>query len=290
MKRVFLVVLFLTIVSTVTAQAATYLYFNSEPGDYIGQGSEQTMTDEDGTFTATTNSANGVAVHYRGTTWWDLNFAAPNGERLRPGPYEDATRFPFQSPTEPGLDVSGDGRGCNTLTGRFDILEISYDASGEIDRFAADFEQHCEGMEPALYGSIRINSTVGFPVKVDIEANDHDTPIIVKVGEPVTIRVKIEPGDDQGITGEYWLGKSGTYGSWWFDGNKWIPKLIMPIAWKSQPVAAEDFSFQWVPKAPGIHMFQLVVDENVDGRLDTRFADHVVITVVRNNDVLPSVD
>jgi hypothetical protein len=27
-------------------------------------------------------------------------------------------------------------------------------------RFAADFEQHCEGQDPALFGSVRYNSTV----------------------------------------------------------------------------------------------------------------------------------
>ncbi len=283
MKMPFQVVLLCAILSAATANAATYLYFNSEPGDYIGQGREQTLTDEDGVFTATTNYDNGVSIRYNGTTWWNLNFAAPNEEQLQPGPYEDATRFPFQSPTEPGLDVSGDGRGCNKLTGRFDILEISYNADGEIDRFAADFEQHCEGVDPALYGSIRINSTVGFPAKVDIEANGHDTPIIVKVGEPVTIKVNVDAGDDEGVTGEYWLGKSGTYGSQWFNGTKWVPKYILPIPWKSQPIAPEEFSFKWVPRAPGVQMFQIVIDEKVDGRLDTRFVDHVVITVVKNN-------
>jgi hypothetical protein len=84
--------------------------------------------------------------------------------------YENAARYPFQSPTQPGLEVSGDGRGCNELTGRFDILEISYTSQGEIDRFSADFEQHCEGADSALFGSIRYNATRGFPLKVDINA------------------------------------------------------------------------------------------------------------------------
>jgi hypothetical protein len=72
--------------------------------------------------------------------------------------YELATRFPFQAATVPGLSVSGEGRGCNTLTGRFEVLEVTYGPSGEVLTFAADFAQHCEGMGPALTGSIRYNA------------------------------------------------------------------------------------------------------------------------------------
>lgn len=74
--------------------------------------------------------------------------------------YEGATRYPFQSPTTPGLSVSGTGRGCNTLTGRFDVLEAVYGADGSVQRFAANFEQHCEGGTAALRGSVRYNATV----------------------------------------------------------------------------------------------------------------------------------
>ncbi|HEX4543994.1 MAG TPA: Calx-beta domain-containing protein [Candidatus Acidoferrum sp.] len=60
----------------------------------------------------------------------------------------------------PGLAVSGAGRGCNTLTGRFDVLNASYAANGDVLSFATDFEQHCEGLSPTLFGSIRINSNL----------------------------------------------------------------------------------------------------------------------------------
>ncbi len=52
-------------------------------------------------------------------SFWFLHLAAPAGQELLPGVYEGATRWPFQDPSTPGLDFSGDGRGCNTLTGRF---------------------------------------------------------------------------------------------------------------------------------------------------------------------------
>jgi hypothetical protein len=65
--------------------------------------------------------------------------------------------LPFQGSDQPGLSVSGDGRGCNTLTGRFEVLEAVYRSSGDVVSFAADFEQHCEGAP--LRSSGRFTST-----------------------------------------------------------------------------------------------------------------------------------
>lgn len=159
-----LILIFFTSLFTISANAASLLYMNSEPGDYIGQGQEWNISDVDHTLTATKNYDNGVNVNINGTTWWTLSFAAPGDVLLAPGAYENATRFPFQSPTNPGLSVSGMGRGCNTLTGRFVIHEVVYTQTNDIASFAADFEQHCSDGIPALTGSIRINSDV--PINV----------------------------------------------------------------------------------------------------------------------------
>lgn len=82
-------------------------------------------------------------------------------------------RFPFQFFDQAGLSFSGNGRGCNRLTGRFDVLEAVYGLSGQVVSFAADFEQHCEGGTPALYGQIRYNSNVPLnamvPARITLE-------------------------------------------------------------------------------------------------------------------------
>ena len=262
--------------------AATFLSFDSQPGDYIGQGIEQTWTTEDGTFTANgTTASNVVQISFSGgTAWWYLDFAAPQGQTLQPGPYENATRYPFQSPTLPGLSVSGCGRGCNTLTGRFDVLEVSYSATGQIERFSADFEQHCEGGTPALFGSIRYNASVGFPLKVNIRANSKDTPISVKVGEPVEISTATDAGDDAGIAAEYWLGKSGPYGTQWLSNGRWSKATTSPKKWFSGPVSTSSASFTWTPDAPGVYLFQFAIDYTLDNRLSTQFVDHAVVTVL----------
>lgn len=153
----------------------TILYYKSDPGDYIGRGQEKYYTADDLDFIVSSNYGSynrGVYIrmynYYRtsSSNWvsWSAHFAAPYRNLLTVGTYENATRFPFQAYDEPGLSFSGEGRGCNRLTGRFEIKEIIYDTiSGSVTNFAADFEQHCEGHEPALYGYIRYNSDVPIP-------------------------------------------------------------------------------------------------------------------------------
>ncbi len=137
----------------------TYLEFRSDPGDWIGQGMNHTWYPTDGAFMAL-QSPGYVNVDFRGgPDSWSLTFKAPSGRQLTPGAYEGATRYPFQPPTKPGLDISGSRRACNELTGRFDVLQAEYAPDGRIERFAADFEQHCEGSTPALRGSIRYNAS-----------------------------------------------------------------------------------------------------------------------------------
>lgn len=199
----------------------------------------------------------------------------------RSAAYENATRYPFQSPTLPGLDVSGDGRGCNTLTGRFDILEISY-ASGQISSFAADFEQHCEGGTPALFGSVRYNASVGFPASARVKANGSRTPITAGIGETVNITVETEAGDNQGLDTEYWLARSGPYGTQWFNSGTWKSnKYNLPVLWKKQPLDSNSYNFSWTPQAPGVYMFQFIIDDVIQTKpaLDILSVDHVVITV-----------
>lgn len=145
----------------INAPASTIVMMDSEPGDYIGQGLYSFYSLADGTFTAQSHFDNGVSIFFHSqdySHWWYLDFAAPNNGALAVGTYSGATRFPFQAAGEPGLDVSGDGHVCNTLTGSFEVKEISYGTNNDILSFWATFEQHCEGLPPALRGEIRFNA------------------------------------------------------------------------------------------------------------------------------------
>lgn len=154
-----------------TANAQTFLSYTSQPGDYIGQGQSRTFTPTDSGFSSMISQDNreiAVSVLPSGSFWY-LHLAAPEGQKLLPGVYEGATRWPFQAPPTPGLDFSGDGRGCNTSTGRFEVLEAVYAPFGYVERFHATFEQHCEGTNPALFGEIQIvNPPPPSPLTLDL--------------------------------------------------------------------------------------------------------------------------
>ncbi len=159
-----LVVAFVLLFSAVGVGATpqTFLTLNSQPGDYIGQGITQTLTPADGTFSIS-NTSNTVSVSFHTPSYsqfWYLNFGSVSTAKFAFGEYEGAQRTAFRSPTRPGIDVSGDGRGCNTDSGRFLVTDFGLAPDGTVARLAIDFEQHCEGAPPALFGSIRYNSTV----------------------------------------------------------------------------------------------------------------------------------
>ena len=269
-------------VSVATGHASTFIEMHSEPGDYIGGGGDYEYTTEDGTISVTA-SGNRVSVSFNGGDRWNFDFAGPSGTTLVPGAYEEATRYPFQSPTGNGLSVSGKGRGCNKLTGRFDVLEAAFGGNGEIEQLAVDFEQHCEGQTPALFGKVRYNTTVGVPPRVAITANGSHAPIVVEPGEEISLEVQIEAGDDLGVPSERWLGllRSGLDKWYMVRGQREGWKLgLPPRLWAAEPLADLSQSFVVRLNKPGVYLFQVVVDEEQDGRLDTQFVDYVVVTVL----------
>ena len=146
--------------SAVAAQAqTTSLYLQSQSGEFVGAGATQTVGAGDATFgvSATSAAIFATVVKPDGTSW-NIDLFAPMGSVIAAGTYINATRFPTAA--WPALDVYGDGRGCESLTGRFLIRELDIDGGGAVVRFAADFEQHCEDASPGLFGALRFNSTV----------------------------------------------------------------------------------------------------------------------------------
>ncbi|HXT69632.1 MAG TPA: BACON domain-containing carbohydrate-binding protein [Vicinamibacterales bacterium] len=139
---------------------STFLTFQSDAGDYIGGGTSQSFSLATTQFSGWSQSTSAVQISLRGLApaapGWSLALSAPSGQPLVPGTYANAMRYPFQSPGSSGLSFSGNGRGCNTSTGSFVVLEVVYGPQGELERFHATFEQHCEGAVAALRGEIYI--------------------------------------------------------------------------------------------------------------------------------------
>ncbi|MFJ1749416.1 hypothetical protein ACIOJD_24690 [Streptomyces sp. NPDC088116] len=137
------------------------LSFSGDPGDYISGGQSYSYSTEsrDG-FNASASTDNRVvslSVDGANGDWWSLDLAAPSGKALTPGEYTGATRYPFNGSAQPGLSHSGNGRGCNTLTGSFSIQRAEFGPNGYIHTLDATYEQHCEGDTAALRGEVHIS-------------------------------------------------------------------------------------------------------------------------------------
>jgi uncharacterized delta-60 repeat protein len=168
----------------------TSLTMTSQKGDYIGQGQTYSYDANTGKFGVQRNFDNGVSFNYTdsanpGYVWWYLDFAAPAKATLVPGFYGNAVRYPFQSSSQPGLDIAGEGRGSNTLTGNFTVKQAAYDASGNVLAFDVTFEQHSEGATPALTGEMKYGMPGG---PSGVLANDTDPE-----NEPLTAILVSDP-------------------------------------------------------------------------------------------------
>jgi hypothetical protein len=168
------------------------VYLKAEPGSWVGGGigSDEVIWTHgiEGLFSITGNFDKGASVTFDDGNFWSFDFAAPtfdpinntnDGNRLEVAFYDNATRYPFNAPTRPGMNFSGNGRGNNTLGAWFDVREITYGSNDdEVLSLAVDFRQFDESEEmlgPSTFGSLRINSSIalnftGQPVPIPAAA------------------------------------------------------------------------------------------------------------------------
>ena len=192
-RRLGLVALVAGLIANLSPLAATaapedsFVTFFGEGGDWV-TGDRTWFYDRSNADILTTGSTdnNRVNIRITGDTFWFLDFAAPLGQPLEPMVYEGATRYPFQSPSDPGLSLAGDGRGCNTLNGSFEVLEASFGPQGFVERFHATFEQHCEGsLTSRALGEVLIdNGPAPEPLSLEVVIND---PALVSMIGRVTV-------------------------------------------------------------------------------------------------------
>ena len=149
------------------APTATIVTMASQAGDYIGGGQQTAFVPSSSTVTASADPKHTqltFVVSGAGGHTYTFTFAAPTGQALAPGLYTNAMRTPFRAATHPGIDIYGDGRGCNTDSGSFRVRDIAWGANGTLQRVSLTYEQHCEGGIPALFGEVRYKEPATGPV------------------------------------------------------------------------------------------------------------------------------
>jgi hypothetical protein len=136
-----------------TPATGSFVYLQSDPGDFIGAGETYTYTPADTTF-GTLVGDGFLRFIVGGAQSWSGEFQAMIGlSQLQPGFYAGLSRYPFHNPAKGGLAWTGEARACNTLKGWFVVDHVVY-VEGNVTEFSARFEQHCEGLTVALRGQV----------------------------------------------------------------------------------------------------------------------------------------
>jgi hypothetical protein len=158
-----LLVVFCSLFNDESLQADYILYFTSSPTSWVGQGETLTFTSPTTAFSSHRHD-NAVCLSFNnGQDWYDLYLIGPVSTLPTVGFYPNATRWPFTG-TGPGLWFVGNGRGDNTITGHFNVLQANYDLNGNVVSFAVDFTQYDEGAKANwVAGSFRYNSSIPIP-------------------------------------------------------------------------------------------------------------------------------
>ena len=92
---------------------------------------------------------------------WGAVFAAPFGQNLTGGEYDNLSRYILDESPNPELSFYDHSLEDGQLTGYFDILQLSFTSDGQIQSLAVDFVEYNNGDTTAWdFGSMRINSDI----------------------------------------------------------------------------------------------------------------------------------
>lgn len=158
------------------------LHLFSEPGHRLGNGESLTFTFDRADVEAVVidNTAR-VRPISPGPPNWGVNFGAAASEPLRTGCYERATQGPERA--FPAFSFSRDSVVCFSTVARFRLIELEFDdGSGQIGSLALDFVDQCDLRGPALYGQLRVNSSV--PVGDPLDPVFSTIGLLQTFGEP----------------------------------------------------------------------------------------------------------
>jgi len=133
-------------------RAQTFFAFINEPGDYLGQGTIVRLVSPETAFRSSNTRATAVAISDTPRFDWTVGFYAPLDSQLTARRYDNVTSS--VDPTHAAMLITGQVRSC-TMTGWFEVREISLTASGDLARFDATFEQRCSDSPSTLRGEIK---------------------------------------------------------------------------------------------------------------------------------------
>ncbi len=156
----------------------TMFSVDSQPASGVGGGRSLVFTPANASIFASALVDGGVrmiASNAEHSFWADIT--SPTGQSLAVGTYPTSR---FATASTAGMDITGDGVGCNTTVGTITIHELSFLSEPEpaVERFAATYENSCDGTSPPYFGELR------FASMIDARAATSD-PFNMDLGERV---------------------------------------------------------------------------------------------------------
>jgi hypothetical protein len=138
------------------AVAATDLTLVSDRGDPTGEGRTLSFDGSAAGFRASGDRwgvGASVILDAEQDQRVSMFFSPPIGDVIAPGrTFTNAARYGFHSPG-PGMSVSMED-GCNEIAGTFTVESVTFHRE-RMKSVVLHFEQHCEGLTPALRGTLR---------------------------------------------------------------------------------------------------------------------------------------
>ena len=131
------------------------LHLVSEPGDYIGQGGTYDFgPPADRIDASATPEYLSFSVLPGGTGHdWAAGFFAPPGQTLRAGATYSDTAVYDPAPSDAGMAMNGESRGCNTGVGSFTIDTLAFDPNGALRTAHVRWTFRCDPGDPAIRGT-----------------------------------------------------------------------------------------------------------------------------------------
>lgn len=205
--------------TNVLPKNGNYVYLASDDSkpvpDFIGAGQTYLFSDELKTnfyMRITEGVARLEVLNELNNYLWSADFAGiGSSKQLQVGLYANATRHPFQSADVGGFNVGNNAlqRNCNAIKGWFAIDRLEY-SNGKLAEIDIRFEQHCEGLDPALRGQIHwvFDTTPQLspgPISIPTSLWKADPLVVPKNGNYVYLK-----SDLGNFTGDFY-GRASTY-------------------------------------------------------------------------------
>jgi hypothetical protein len=220
----FLVALLMPALPASAATAPAFMEVNGQPGDYLTNGESFSFSSSAGDDITWDAGPTGLQVWIFSAdgSFSGVHLAAPDGGRLEAGRYVRAVRWPTQEAGSPSMGIDLFGGACSTVAGNFKVKEAVYSIEGALERFDATFEQHCEGIQPAMFGRIRLGIEKPLAPVEEVPPNPAHLQMAGDPGDWVTDGQSYSYNADQGDLIDWYLYEeavnvfvNGAAGDWW---------------------------------------------------------------------------